>query len=496
MALTKVSYSMIQGAAYNVLDFGADNTGAVSSVAAFNSALLLGGTVYVPSGTYKLDSKVSLTVNNTTLWLAANVTLNLSGVPATQVPFGNQIHVIASNCAVIGSGPSSLLQITGGSQANAVGILHTAPGFTIRDLTIDGDKANGTTISDDTFMSGISILCGAYGGATTDVQATVDNCVIKNFLQYGVSVYGDQANGVKIVNCNIRDIGKAGDALSVGGGIVVTRGVSDFIASNNVIKNCKLDGMFLSSAGLDCGNWTITGNVCHQNGGSGITFKESSAYSSENNIGLFNIAVTGNTSTGNTRSGIQLNVDTVGYLKYFSITGNTCEGNTFSGIEVSCTNTTPNIISGIQISGNLVLDNGSFQITIGQYVEAVQGVPQSFTPVIKGSTTAGVGTYTSQSGLYTYSNGIVYFELVLDWSAHTGSGDILIAGFPYAGKNAEPQSTSWVWANALTITGQGVFSPTINATQGPLGAINNGNYSAVALDTAATLRITGFYFTN
>ena len=47
MTLTKATYSMIDGAAYNVLDFGADPTGVASSVAAFNAALGNGGTVYV-----------------------------------------------------------------------------------------------------------------------------------------------------------------------------------------------------------------------------------------------------------------------------------------------------------------------------------------------------------------------------------------------------------------------------------------------------------------
>ena len=163
MALTKTSYSMIQGAEYNVLDFGADPSGVASSVSAFNAAVANGGSVYVPSGTYKLDGKVTLSVDNTTLFLAADVTLLLSGVPATQSPFGNQIHVYANDCALIGSGPSSLLQITGGSQANAIGILHHS-GFTVRDVVIDGDKAGGSAIADDTFMSAISVVVDSGGG--------------------------------------------------------------------------------------------------------------------------------------------------------------------------------------------------------------------------------------------------------------------------------------------------------------------------------------------
>ena len=63
MALTKATNSMIEGSAFNVLDFGADPLGVASSVAAFNAAVANGGTVYVPSGTYKLDGKVTLSTD-------------------------------------------------------------------------------------------------------------------------------------------------------------------------------------------------------------------------------------------------------------------------------------------------------------------------------------------------------------------------------------------------------------------------------------------------
>jgi hypothetical protein len=116
--------------------------------------------------------------------------------------------------------------------------------------------------------------------------------------------------------------------------------------------------------------------------------------------------------------------------------------------------------------------------------------------VISGTTSAGVGTYVSRSGTYTVTNNIVYFQLECDWSAHTGAGDILISGFPYAAQNSQPAPVGWVWTNALTITGQATFGLIGNTTSGPLGAVNNGAYSAVALDTAASVRINGFYFIN
>lgn len=53
MALTKVTYSMIDGEIANVMDFGADATGVANSSAAFAAAVATGKSVFVPSGTYK-----------------------------------------------------------------------------------------------------------------------------------------------------------------------------------------------------------------------------------------------------------------------------------------------------------------------------------------------------------------------------------------------------------------------------------------------------------
>ena len=52
MSLTKVTYSMIQGAIVNVLDYGADATGVADSSAAIQAALDTGNAVFIPQGTY------------------------------------------------------------------------------------------------------------------------------------------------------------------------------------------------------------------------------------------------------------------------------------------------------------------------------------------------------------------------------------------------------------------------------------------------------------
>lgn len=61
MSLTKVTYSMIAGSPVNVLDFGADPTGTVDSRNAFNAAIQTAGTVYVPQGTYIINSAITIT---------------------------------------------------------------------------------------------------------------------------------------------------------------------------------------------------------------------------------------------------------------------------------------------------------------------------------------------------------------------------------------------------------------------------------------------------
>jgi hypothetical protein len=74
MALTKSHNRMISGAPNNVLDFGADSTGAVDASPAIQAALDLQGQVYIPAGTYLI---------NTTLRIQSNTKLYGDGVEAT-----------------------------------------------------------------------------------------------------------------------------------------------------------------------------------------------------------------------------------------------------------------------------------------------------------------------------------------------------------------------------------------------------------------------------
>ena len=100
MSLTKVSYSMIQGAPLNILDFGADPTGVADSTSAFNNALnelraaTNGGALYVPVGTYLVTS-----INATNLGFVDNKYVTIFGDGnQTTVIYGTQDDVAVLDC--------------------------------------------------------------------------------------------------------------------------------------------------------------------------------------------------------------------------------------------------------------------------------------------------------------------------------------------------------------------------------------------------------------
>jgi hypothetical protein len=112
----------------------------------------------------------------------------------------------------------------------------------------------------------------------------------------------------------------------------------------------------------------------------------------------------------------------------------------------------------------------------------------TWTPVIVGSTAPGVGTYTQQVGYYTKINGWVFYNFRIDWTAHTGTGNMGLQGLPFPIASGTQAGFQVMHAN-ITGTGQLMLyvtgnTPTnIGLWQGQLGS----NYTTLTMDTAGSL---------
>jgi hypothetical protein len=118
----------------------------------------------------------------------------------------------------------------------------------------------------------------------------------------------------------------------------------------------------------------------------------------------------------------------------------------------------------------------------------------TFTPTLAGLTTAGVGTYNTQTGRYTRIGNIVHVYILLDWSAHTGTGNMQVQGLPLTSATGPLPMLQAVGSN-LTFTGNLFGRVNSNATTIDLRTYSSAAATAgVAMDTSASLVLHGFYY--
>ena len=171
MALTKVSYSMITGASTNVLDFGADPTGATDSTAAFTAAktaaLATNKTIYIPAGTYKgsiaiASGETNLAIigeNRQTTIIEAkdNSTATIS---VHWTAFNVQIQSLTiKNTAALNNGTHYGIHGLGSGSNNG------ASGLNIRDCVVSGYNINIRLDEFNDMSVAECVLSGAVAGA-------------------------------------------------------------------------------------------------------------------------------------------------------------------------------------------------------------------------------------------------------------------------------------------------------------------------------------------
>lgn len=178
MSLTKATYSMINGAVGNVLDYGADPTGTTNSLPAFVAALAANSCVEVPSGTYNLDTMLSMGEEKT-LFIRNGATLRRISSAPTNDPI---IWFNASNSSVIGEGSDSRIVME--KTAYTFGV--------VRFGAVDMSTAQSTS-------SNYNLLLDLkVSGATPQGSSNVTDKVV---TMYGPELAGYTCYFNKVLNC-------------------------------------------------------------------------------------------------------------------------------------------------------------------------------------------------------------------------------------------------------------------------------------------------------
>lgn len=226
MSLTKVSYSMIQGAEFNVLDYGADSTGATDTStaiqAAFDAAAAAGGgTVYLPSGTYLCNTPLVLQYGVNLIGESRANTKILKDSTTTKA-----VTVYAPALIPDIYAPSTLP-----NNINAILVLTGTPGpgrytGTISDITFEGTYAIAGNYESQKVQLGIVSV-----GSVSDF--TLQNCNI-NKVQYGVifpTIFVAEIRNNRISDC-LHGLGIDGSSTSTS-------------ISTNYANNCRTYGFYL-----------------------------------------------------------------------------------------------------------------------------------------------------------------------------------------------------------------------------------------------------------
>lgn len=258
MSLTKVSFSMIQGAPLNIVDYGADPTGASDSTAALQAAIVAAqagyGYVYIPIGEFLITDRILVN-------------------PAVSIKGQDQDKSILKFDVALGTTSSdSLIEIFNGTF------------FTVSNFCLDGNTRGGTTNGygmqiyncQDFEVSDVKFYDVMKGNLGLTNKSAVSLCervkILRNRIvplstaaQEGIGITGVEHC---LIDGNIID-NPIDDSIAMHGSVAVEFDkdpCSDIIISNNIVGN----NVYLSPSPTgqgrlllegDCSNILITGNL-------------------------------------------------------------------------------------------------------------------------------------------------------------------------------------------------------------------------------------------
>lgn len=164
-------------------------------------------------------------------------------------------------------------------------------------------------------------------------------------------------------------------------------------------------------------------------------------------------------ATGN----YSVRVDGTGNITLQQNTTTSANREIYQGISSSSTTAPSNWIR-MWHTGNTSADvqallGAANKLAIGSSIETAG----TFTPVVAGTTSAGSATYTVQYGSYQRVGKRVHYNLHVQWTGHTGTGNLRITGLPYTsagttGNNSTAAIFRSVFATATGTRSQALLS--------------------------------------
>jgi parallel beta-helix repeat protein len=449
----------------SVKDFGAKGDGSHDDTSAIQAAIdsvnvAGGGSVFIPatSSYYLISSPI---------YLYSNITLFGEG-------YSSKIYSINN------SGTGGILTYPTGQSsypANYLTNIHIKNLSVISNVTYTGGSGTGYNNREAIFLShcqyssieGCFIQGWSGGGATFNDSSycLISNNYVDSTAQ-GVVIFGTHGGSSHcVVSNNIITNTGVYVGIQIENGGDFANPVLYTVVSNNTIYNSYNSGIGNVLARYT----TITGNTINLTGlitdGQlsqppwGTPSSPAEAPSSRSGIVCFGglgASITGNTVSNSKSYGIVVqggdyctvnsnttnNSTTGDFLATTSntggITGLNLGSNAFSQNIVS---TAGNIYCAGQTPGFTFLNNSSVYFpspstTLNYYQKS------TFTPVVQGQTTAGTCTYALQAGTYVRVGALCTFSIQVQWSGHTGTGNINISGLPFVPDGAiQGQPISW-----------------------------------------------------
>lgn len=531
MALTKVTLPLIDGASVSVLDFGADPSGtATANTTAIQSALDHirdnGGTLVFPKGkTFQVNGQLTLQrsdSSHSTRWA-----------------------IEGNNSAIHSSYDGDILKVG----ATAVSYFVERGSCLIKDLTIQGSETgNGSSIGLDPTYSQTGLYCYIAGNVVLEnvqiwrcktgirthftfplksIASSVRGCWVGLHLdessnlqdwdnihtpscRYGIlikstttSFDAGKTNNVTFTKWwpEGSQVGMVIDSGSGGSGAVPIRSISVIdpyvaIIEYDLIRLAKVyDFATPATRGADCSEYIM--DVRFRDGLWNNTYSAtSSAFVFDNNNRVAQCYIDVPIPSLDAESDSWVHSPAGGEIVTRGIPSEAEQGRTTKYIY----NESGSLVQKVDHTGDI-----EFFGSTGIKFPTGSGISSSllddyeegtFTPVIKGTTTAGTATYTTQTGVYTKIGNRVFFDVNLTWSGHTGTGFLRVGSLPYA-PSAVFASCSIGNFNDISLTASTYAAGSVRDDVAEIEfrevLVGGGSAGVVSMDAAGAIRVSGVY---